>query len=270
MKSDLLILGGDQRHAIVLDLFRQQGLSVEYFSDTHREDTQAILACLSQSAYILLPMTLGEQTICGIRRADLLEACPANSHLFCGIASSAWENACRDKQLCLVQLLQNETLAAENAYYTAEGAIVLAQELRKISLYQSRCVVVGSGRIANALCRMLKIHTPYITVLARNQKRMAELALKQITCLEIGQQEKAFESAEIVFNTVPEPIINPKALCGMAKTGVYVELASAPYGCQWEQIPGSVQKISGNGLPGRMFPFSAAKSMAKVMVPYLK
>ena len=59
---------------------------------------------------------------------------------------------------------------------------------------------------------------------------MAELALEQIVCLEIGQQGKAFENAEIVFNTVPDTIIDPEALCNMAKTGIYVELASAPYG----------------------------------------
>lgn len=87
--------------------------------------------------------------------------------------------------------------------------------------------------------------------------------------MEIGQQGKAFENAEIVFNTVPDTIIDPEALCNMAKTGIYVELASAPYGCPWECIPDGIHKVLGNGLPGKRFPFSAAKSMAEVMVPYL-
>ena len=269
MKPNLLILGGDQRNRIVLDILRERGFSVEYFSDTRRENTQAILQHISQTEYQLLPMMLAEQPICGLARAELFEACPAHSHVFGGAATQHWIKACQDKGHCLVQLLQNETLAAENAYYTAEGAIGLVQELSKASMYQTKCVVVGSGRIATALCRMLKIHTPYVTVLARNKKRMAELALQQIGCLEIEQQGNAFENAEIVFNTVPDTIIDPGALCKMAKTGIYVELASAPYGCPWERIPDGIHKVLGNGLPGKRFPFSAAKSMAEVMVPYL-
>lgn len=270
MKPNLLILGGDQRNRMIMEILKDRGFSVEYFSDMHRENTQSILEHISQCDYQLLPITLGEQSICGISREDLLDACQAHSHLFCGTANENWTIHCRKKGIDLVQLLQNETLAAENAYYTAEGAIGLVQELSKTSLYQARCVVVGSGRIATALCRMLRVHTPHITVLARNKKRMAELTLGQIPCLEIGQQSKAFENAEIVFNTVPENIIIPAELCKMAKNGIYAELASAPYGCHWESIPGSIRKVLGSGLPGKRFPFSAAKSMANAMAPYLK
>ena len=107
MKPNLLILGGDQRNRIVLDILRERGFSVEYFSDTRRENTQAVLQHISQTEYQLLPMMLAEQPICGIGRTELLEACPPHSHLFCGAATEHWIKACQDKGHCLVQLLQN-------------------------------------------------------------------------------------------------------------------------------------------------------------------
>ena len=58
MKPNLLILGGDQRNRIVLDILRERGFSVEYFSDTRRENTQAVLQHISQTEYQLLPMML--------------------------------------------------------------------------------------------------------------------------------------------------------------------------------------------------------------------
>ena len=73
-----------------------------------------------------------------------------------------------------------------------------------------------------------------------------------------------------MFNTVPEPVICPNVLNSMAEGGWYMELASAPYGCAWEEIPLGINKLMGSGIPGKMFAVSAAKSMATAMIPYLK
>lgn len=86
MKPNLLILGGDQRNRIVLDILRERGFSVEYFSDTRRENTQAVLQHISQTEYQLLPMMLAEQPICGIGPYGAFRGLPATQPfvLWCG------------------------------------------------------------------------------------------------------------------------------------------------------------------------------------------
>lgn len=269
MGCDVLILGGDQRNKIALDLLKDQGRKVEYFSNEYRESQDAILDCVANTRCILLPTSVNEEEICHLSREQILKNCRSGTYLFCGTASKLWKLDAEQKKVDMVEFLNNETFAAENAYYTAEGAIVLAQEKRKSSMWFSRCVVVGSGRIAKALCRMLKVHTPLVSVVARNPKIMAELSIEQIRCYSVSQQASAFSRTDVVFNTVPDNILNPAALKEMNPLGLYVELASAPFGLSPENFPKSIERIAGNGIPGRYFPNSAARSMVKAMTPYL-
>ena len=68
MKPNLLILGGDQRNRIVLDILRERGFSVEYFSDTRRENTQAAVSYThldvykrQYSLYLFIPGTYAKK-----------------------------------------------------------------------------------------------------------------------------------------------------------------------------------------------------------------
>ena len=77
MKPNLLILGGDQRNRIVLDILRERGFSVEYFSDTRRENTQAILQHISQNRVSAASNDAGRTADLWDRPCGALEACPA-------------------------------------------------------------------------------------------------------------------------------------------------------------------------------------------------
>lgn len=270
MGRDVLILGGDMRNRRLCDVLKRQGHKVEYFSDAYRESVQAIQSHIEDTRCIVLPMAAKAQKICGMAREQILESCRPGSVLFCGTADAWWAEAAREKGSALVELLDDETYAMENAYYTAEGAICLVQEKTQESLWKKKCVVVGGGRIAQALFGMLRVHTTQIALVARRQSARARFAVWQAQCYPFEAQGNAFEDAQIVFNTVPEPVIDPRALMRMRDNGMYVELASAPYGCAWEKIPDSVQKERGGGIPGKRFAVSAAQSMAKAMAPYLK
>lgn len=270
MERDVLILGGDLRNRKLCEVLKRQGHKVEYFSDTYRESVQAIQSQLEHTRIIVLPMAAKAQKICGMAREQIMESCQPGSVLFCGTADAWWTKAAREKGSRLVELLDDETYAMENAYYTAEGAICLAQEKTQASLWKKKCVIVGSGRIAQALFGMLRVHTPQVSLVARRQSARARFAVWQAQCYPFEAQGEAFDEAQIVFNTVPKPVIDPKALMRMQDNGLYVELASAPYGCVWEEIPEKVQKERGGGLPGKRFAVSAAQSMAAAMDPYLK
>lgn len=62
--------------------------------------------------------------------------------------------------LTIHDYFEREELAIHNAVPTAEGAIQLAMEETPITLYGSRCLVTGFGRVARALCRLLVAMAP--------------------------------------------------------------------------------------------------------------
>ena len=270
MKKKILILGGDVRNEKLFYELKRRGYETEYFSDAYRENEQAIKQQMQNTRFIVLPMVLKEQRICGMDREQIVSCCEKGTRLFCGMADKPWQTETEKRGIELISLLTRETYARENAYYTAEGALCLIQQKTQASLWQKRCVIVGSGRIAQNLFPMLKLHTPYLSVVARNRAMLAQFACWQAKTFAFDKQTEAFDGAEIVFNTVPESIISPKALNNMAEGGCYMELASAPYGCVWEEIPLGINKLMGSGIPGKMFAVSAAKSMATAMLPYLK
>ena len=69
--------------------------------------------------------------------------------------------------------------------------------------------------------------------------------------------------ADYVFNTVPARIIKATDLAGMKEGALYMELASAPGGCNPADCPQGCMHIYENGIPGRVSPLAAAKAMAE-------
>ena len=90
-----------------------------------------------------------------------------------------------------------------------------------------------------------------VTVAARKGKDRALLETMGYRALDFPQAEQILGEFRIVFNTVPEKVIEEKIPAG----SIGVELASKD-GIQGENV------VVARGLPGRLAPVSAGKLMA--------
>ncbi len=142
-----------------------------------------------------------------------------------------------------------EEILLRNAAITAEGAIALALDKTERTLLGSRVLILGGGRIAQALGPRLRALGAEVTVYARRaaQRTVAESA----GCRSLDRLPEPLTGYHILFNTIPAPV-----LPGAAEGALNIELASAPGGFR---DPGRV--VIARGLPGKTAPLSAAEAL---------
>lgn len=157
---------------------------------------------------------------------------------------------------------ESERFVIENAYLTAEAALVLTRQLSKKSLLGEKAFVIGYGRIGKFLAEMLKNSGCEVYVYARRESSVCDAALhgaKYAPLDSIATGKYSF-----VYNTVPQKIV-PKSVTDAAAPGILtIELASEEGGFEDENYA-----VRAPGLPGRILPESAGRAVYKTIADIL-
>ena len=194
------------------------------------------------------------------READWL---PRGQAVICGITDAAFDCLAARRGWRLIRVMEDKEYLLENAALTAEGAVFAAMNARKDALKDCRCLVVGFGRIGRALTERLRSLGAETAVAARREESRREAGENSVPMDGIS---RLLPNTDIVFNTVPENIFTAAQLSLMPRDGVYIELASPPYGIGLEEIKqAKVQHLLESGVPGRYCPLSAASALLRVI-----
>ncbi len=197
----------------------------------------------NENGYINCPMCRGEDVLLD----DLLSIITSRNgsgersretkfSVFGGKLSPSFRKKWERADLAVYDYFESEELQIKNAVLTAEGAISIAINETDISLWGSRCAVLGFGRIGKILCDRLKAFGASVTVCARKDK---DIAWAEALGFGVGKIfggdgvspfAEALADANIIFNTVPYWIIDEKILSSMKKSSIIIDLASAPGG----------------------------------------
>ncbi len=173
-----------------------------------------------------------------------------------------------------IDYYENECFTVKNAYLTAEGAIQLATNATEYSLRNSKCAIMGYGRIGKALGILLKSFNSETTVWARREESLAlasENGLKVKKLSANNDMADLIKNADIIFNTVPERIISNETLLAMPSKTVLIELASLPGGFDPDIASQcEIKLIDGKGLPAKYAPRSAGAILSDTIIQYLK
>jgi len=260
---DGVILGGDRRSACLKELLSDRWADIIHLLYTDIYDYSK--ESLHQARFAVLPANFQGGIVAGkyhqIAVSDVIEDMSRDSLLFCGNADEDMRKLAAEKDIRVYSFQEDEMYVYVNAQLTAEGALMRCIESSDLSLFQAQCVIIGSGRIAQALYPLLCTFTPYVTICARNLEMLEKLQWRGYHAEELSKAPLALEGANWVFNTVPYPCLLPSWLMGTAVDCGYMELASAPYGIKREQLPSHMIYRLESGLPGRISPMSAAQVM---------
>ena len=155
-------------------------------------------------------------------------------------------------------LYGTEPLTTLNAVATAEGALALLVKESEITLWESRCLVIGGGRIGTLLGERLRALGAEVTVAVRSPKDRAMVRGRGMLPERTGSYDRGLEAYDFVINTVPAPVLNGEHLTRLKKNCVLLELASAPGGFSPETCGElGLKAIQAPGLPGRFSPKTA-------------
>ena len=152
---------------------------------------------------------------------------------------------------------QREALAVENAVPSAEGALEIAMRELPVTINGCRCLVAGYGRIGKVLARMLQALGAKVTVSARKPEDLAWIRLagfRSVSTAEIRDSGRY----DVIFNTIPAVIFDAQTLSLAAEGALVIDLASAPYGVDFEAAKRlNIKTILATGLPGKVAPQTA-------------
>lgn len=183
--------------------------------------------------------------------------------VFCGIAGAWLQRVCDTHKLQLIRLMALDEVAILNSIPTAEGAIAMAMERTAITVHGSNCTVLGFGRCGQTLARTLSALGARVCVVARGEAHLARVREMALTPLPMAQLARAVGTADIVFNTIPHPILTANVLCGVQRSVVIIDIASKPGGTDFRYASRhNITAVLAPSLPGLVAPQTAGRIIA--------
>lgn len=157
-----------------------------------------------------------------------------------------------------------------NSIPTAEGAIKIALEEKHSTICQSKCLVIGYGKIGKILSKILKNMGAYVTVSARKSTDRAWACAEGYKSVNILETQEIYDY-DFIFNTVPHILLNENILKSLRKDVLIIDLASPPGGVDKEAASKlNIKSIHALAIPGKYFPESAAEIIKSEIYSIMK
>lgn len=162
---------------------------------------------------------------------------------------------------------EREEFSVINAEATAEGALQTALEKSDETIFKSRILITGFGRIAKALARILLVMGADVTVSARKKSDIAWAEIYGCKAADIRRLADIAGSYDIIFNTVPVLIFDKNVLDNISKKTMIIDLASKPGGTDFGYAAElGIRAVLASGLPGKLFPVTAGYTAADALI----
>ncbi|MDD4335025.1 MAG: dipicolinate synthase subunit DpsA [Desulfotomaculaceae bacterium] len=281
----IAVLGGDARSLVILEELAASGAAVNaaglpadilpagvnYFSEPE--------ACLGSVSAVILPVPGVNdkgQLYCPMTLKPLaftreLAACfPPGIPIFTGVAGPYLAKLAAVSGLRLIELMKLNEVAILNSIPTAEGAVQMAMEMLPITIHGSRAFVLGFGRTGATLARLLGVMGARTMVAARRPEYLARITELNLTPVPFARLSHYLGEADVIFNTVPVPVLTGEVLDKVPPGTLIIDLASAPGGVDFQRAASiGVKAVPAPGLPGKVAPKTAGRILAKVIIGLL-
>lgn len=135
-------------------------------------------------------------------------------------------------------------------------------EQTDFTLHGARCLVIGCGRIGALLARKLHALNARVTVSARAPRDFARIQAAGLSALDTRHLAGHLGGFDLVFNTVPAPVLGASELGELRAGSLVIDLASLPGGIAPDaKLPPACRVLHALSLPGKVAPLSAARAI---------
>ena len=278
--AKIALLGGDKRQEFLAIELRQRGFDIVGFGNGITPAATGIAGAVEGAEVVLLPVpatrngVFVSQSVTDIAKisfSDLLACLPSGTLLLGGLLPPEWVAAAEEQGILCSDYYKEEPVQLQNALLTAEGALRLAMQELPVPLFGTQTAVIGYGRIGSLLCEKLVALGAAVGVLARSPAALVKANLHGAKAAVFGQEiPPFFGRCRVLFNTVPERVLEPPFLSALPKNCILIELASAPGGFDPDLAKKMGFKvIPAPGIPGRFYPEAAGRILADAVCAIL-
>lgn len=282
-KMKIVIFGGDGRFVASALYFKNKGYDAKIYA-FDRERLKELGAeelytdDISDAGAVLFPLPLsvdGEHVNCPyfnkkIKVESALDMIGHGTSVYGGMVSKFHKKFASERGIRITDYYEDEDLQIKNAVPTAEGAIEIFMRNTRITVFKSKVVILGFGKIAKALSSKLLALGADVTVAARGVKDLSVADTFGVKTACLDKFLYAPCDADCIFNTVPHNIISPGSASLIDSHTLYIELASSPYGMSdaAKSVFGGVY-VAAPSLPGKYAPVTAGNIIAESVCKYI-
>ncbi len=270
----ILFLGGDLRQKYAADHLKGNKINLEILQGFSL--SKEIIDKIRSSSAIILPFPLTKDGINingeKISIYDITNIITEDCLVIAGSITANIRKNFEDAHLKYIDIMDIEELQIQNALLTAEGAIYYAKQSFERTIHGARIAILGFGRIGKILAYLLHSQGAKITVCARKDTDYVWSRLIGFDGLKIKKTgiKGIGNKFDIIFNTIPNRIMDAGFAKGVGRGTVIIDLASYPFGIDEELV----KKYDLNyrrelSIPGRYAPKSAGEIMGKTIMDIL-
>ena len=267
------IIGGDRRSAylaatLISDGYRVTVSGLETCEELPAEAiSRDIHTAISGADAVILPMPLSGDNVTvnaplsasAVLIDEVFAAARPEQFFAGGKVSAGLRGKLKRQNINIIDYMEREELAIMNCIPTSEGAIALAMANRPSTLFGSRALVIGNGRIGKILSQSLRDLGAQVTVSARRPGDFALIRAARMRPAHTDRLQSIVSAFDIIFNTAPALVLTAGVLKHCATDCLIIDLASKPGGVDFAAAGhlglNAVQALS---LPGRVAPKTAA------------
>lgn len=201
---------------------------------------------------------------------EILSNLPEHAVVYTGLAKPFLKQWCQKHHVKLVELFERDDVAIYNSIPTAEGAIMMAIENTDITIHSSRAIVLGLGRTGMTLARTLKGMGAFVKVGVRRSEHFARAEEMGLGPFYMKDLAEDVSDCDLLFNTVPAPVVTARVIANMPHHAVIIDLASSPGGTDFRFAEKrGIKALLAPGLPGIVAPKTAGQILAKCLAQLL-
>ncbi len=283
------VLGGDLRQAWLCSMIAEAGFETAVWGLRSAADKMGGAVkcakaedCVRYADAVILPLPISRDGVhlnsplcdsSSLELSHLLDMIGKQTLLVGGNADEGFIREVRRRNIRFVDYYDREELQIKNAIPSAEGALEIAMGLLDRTVFESRCAVVGYGRIGKVLSKMLAALGARVTVCARKSTDIAWARTSGYSTLDISNEASldALAGQDVIFNTAPARLFGRERLEKIGENTVYIDLVSDPHGVDTraaEELGITAKKAL--SLPGKVAPASAAEIICQSLMTILR
>lgn len=268
--KNIWVVGGDPRQAALAALLADDGHTVHTYALDRAEGAacEADLSGARLADCVILPLpAAGEDgtlnaPLSGQKHSltGILDALDAGTLVCAGMVKPELAALAEDRRLILRDYFAREELAVLNAVPTAEGTIQIAMEELPITIHDARVLIVGFGRVGQALAPRLRDLGAHVTVAARSCDQRARARSMALGAERLQGLSEWLCAYDLVVNTAPGAVLGVEELAALKQGALVIDLASKPGGVDMLSAAAlGVRVIWALSLPGKTAPVTSGR-----------
>ncbi len=278
-ERNIVIIGGDKRQKYLESYLAENGYSVDSYGLFDWDDeTERLKAIVQSNSMVVLPlpatrndktinMPFSKKEISIDRVASMLGK---DNMVFGGIIKGSLLLKLQENGVPFVDYYDTAFIE-KNAVLTSFGTLKIILEHMDFALPMGNFAVIGYGRVAKEVAHLLTSLSCSVTVFARNPSQREDAEIKGCKAEKLYNLSQKANEFHMIINTVPYEVIHEETLKNMSSRAKIIELASAPYGVNFDKARKyGIDTVKALGLPGKYTPKTAGEIIGKRIVEYLQ